>query len=172
MPGVPPLEFLAAAPLPLIFPLIGVVDVQDDEAGFVLQDFLEHDLTAAGPVAGHRQIDGLGGNIVPAQFIAQEPGVGRFEAGSPGDGVAHHKDAEGPRGPMALKGLGVEAPPPGPEEFHRAVGALIEARLGIVAVVEAAGNILGEKDAGAHLRQDQQADNHKAGGSDEPFHQN
>ena len=73
---------------------------------------------------------------------------------------------------MALKGLGVEAPPPGPEEFHRAVGVLGEARLGIVAVVKAARNILGKKDAGAHLRQDQQADNHKAGGSDQPFHQN
>ena len=77
-----------------------------------------------------------------------------------------------PGGRWRLKGLGVEAPPPGPEEFHRAVGALVEARLGIVAVVEAPRNILGEKDAGPHLRQDQQADNHKAGGSDEPFHQN
>jgi hypothetical protein len=73
---------------------------------------------------------------------------------------------------MALKGLGVEAPPPRPEEFNRAVGVLGKAGLGIVAVVKATRNILGKKDAGAHLCQDQQADNHKASGSDQPFHQN
>ena len=40
----------------------------------------------------------------------------------------------------------MEASAAGPEELHRAVGELVKARLGIVAVVEAPRDILGEKD--------------------------
>ena len=74
VPGMPALEFLAAAPLPLIFPLIGVVDMEDDQAGLELQGFLQDHLAAPGPIARQGQIDRLAGNVVPPQFLAQEPG--------------------------------------------------------------------------------------------------
>ena len=47
----------------------------------------------------------------------------------------------------------MEAPAAGPEEVHHAVAPLVKARLGVVAVGEAPGDILGKEDPGAEFGQ-------------------
>ena len=170
MAGVPALELLAALPLPVILVFIGVVDVHDDEAGFKFQGLFEDHLAAPGPVARQGQIEALRPDVVLPQIRPQNPGVGRFEAGPPGHGVADDHDAIGARRPAPLEGLRLEAPAAGPEEVHRAVGPLVKARLGGVAVGEPPGNIRGKEDTGDELGCYQQQHHHQKGRGNEFFH--
>ena len=68
--------------------------------------------------------------------------------------------------------IGMEAAAAGPEEFHRAVLLLGKPGLGVVAVGEAPGDILGEKDPGSELGQGQNHHYHQESRGNELLHQN
>ena len=66
----------------------------------------------------------------------------------------------------------MKTPAAGPEELHRAVPALVKARLGVVAVGEAPRDILRKKDPGNDFGQDQNHHHHQESRSNELLHQN
>ncbi|MBO61315.1 MAG: hypothetical protein CMO63_05015 [Verrucomicrobiales bacterium] len=90
---MPRLELLAPAILAFIFIFVGIVDVEDDEVGLVVQGLCECQVCASCAMAADSEVITFSANAHFIQFMCDFSRVGAFDAGTPNDGITDYKYA-------------------------------------------------------------------------------
>ena len=153
---VPTLKFLAAAEFPIIFILVGVVQVQNNQVGIILQNLTQHQLIAPDAETGNSQIDDFGLDSFRFQDLLQLVRVSRLKTWAPGHRVAQYHDAKCIGRPLIAEPLGVKPAAAGSNQVYRAVFGFHKTGIEIVAVRKPPGDIMRQKNPDADFENQQQ----------------